>query len=371
MTHDRSHDSNAVVRQPIMHNIGEVQVLIAEDSATVRYYLAQLINEVPGLRVVGQARDGEEAVRLVEELRPDVVSMDVRMPRMDGIEATRKIMTLHPTPVVIVSGLVQTEIDLSFQAIESGALAVVEKPPDRNAPLFAEKRQHLTRTLVAMSQVKVIRRSTKPVVEPVRLERFTRPQPQVQPEVIAIGASAGGPSALSRLLSQLPSDFPVPVVIAQHIPNEFIAGLARWLDKVTPLTVQVATDGTILAPGVVNLCPGTTHIQVFRKRGQLVVELNPEHGTHRYQPSVDVLFESVATACGDRAIGLVLTGMGDDGARGLLRMRQSGARTLAQDQSSSTVFGMPGAAIERGAVEEIVSLSALPIALLNLVPRTG
>jgi two-component system chemotaxis response regulator CheB len=370
MTQNKSQKSNALPSSSLAPSVAEVQVLVAEDSATIRYYLAQLINETPGLRVVGQARDGVEALRLVEELQPDVVSMDVRMPRMDGIEATRKIMSLHPTPVVIVSGLVQTEIDLSFQAIESGALAVVEKPPDRNAPLFTEKRLQLTRTLAAMSQVKVIRRTTKPVA-PVQPERFTRPEFQIQPEVIAIGASAGGPSALSALLSQLPLDFPVPIVIAQHIPNEFVSGLARWLDKVTPLSVRVATDGTILAPGVVNLCPGTAHIQVLRKQGQLMVELDPEHGTHRYQPSVDVLFESVATACGDRAIGLVLTGMGDDGARGLLRMRQSGARTLAQDQRSSTVFGMPSAAIERGAVEEIVSLAALPMALLNLVPRTG
>jgi two-component system chemotaxis response regulator CheB len=305
----------------------------------------------------------------VETLKPDVVSMDINMPRIDGFEATRRIMAEHPTPVVVVSGLVEKDIDLSFQALEAGALAVVEKPPDRRNPSFHEKQLHLVRTLAAMAGVSVVRRG---IPVPVPVHEDTRhvvetPVVDTGPEVIAIGASAGGPSALSKLLAALPGDFPVPIVIVQHIPQEFVLGLARWLDKNSPLEVQVAKDGIALEQGVVNLSPGTTHLRIVRRGEALTVRLVPDKGDHRYQPSVDVLFESVAQACGERAIGLILTGMGDDGAAGLLQMRQGGARTLVQDKDSCTVFGMPAAAIECEAAEQIRSLTELPSAIMELL----
>lgn len=347
-------------------NADTIRVVIAEDSATIRHHLVRMIEESPGMKVIGQARDGVEVLKLVTELKPDVVSMDISMPRMDGFEATRRIMAESPTPVVVVSGLVDKDIELSFQALEAGALAVVEKPPDRNHPAFGEKQRQLVRTLSAMAGVSVVRRGRdvaadggQPVVKPRAVS--------VQPEIIAIGASAGGPSALSKLLSELPADLPVPIVVVQHIPHEFVPGLARWLAKVTPLRVDVAAAGQLLQPGVVHLSPGTAHLQVVRYGESLIAQLLQTQGAYRYQPSVDVLFESVAAACGKRAIGLVLTGMGDDGAAGLLAMRQMGARTFAQDKVSSTVFGMPAAAIERGAVENIVSLAALPSAILKLI----
>ena len=187
------------------------------------------------------------------------------------------------------------------------------------------------------------------------------------PEVIAIGASAGGPSALAKLLSGFPADFPVPIIIVQHIPHEFVIGLARWLDKNTPLQVQVAEDGVKLQPGVVNLSPGTAHVKIARRADSLVICLVSEQGEYRYQPSVDVLFKSVAEVCGDRAVGLIMTGMGDDGADGLLQMREAGARTMVQDKASSTVFGMPSVAIERQAVEQVKSLADLPSAILELL----
>jgi len=346
-----------------------IRVLIAEDSITIRHYLTDLLEEIPGFEVIGQAVDGEHAVQLAGELRPDVISMDIRMPVMDGMEATRHIMAANPLPVVIVSGLVERDIDLSFQAIEAGALAVVEKPPSRDHPQFHQKHRQLVRTLAAMARVSVVRRVTKPLTTPSRPPRTRRLYNQ--PELIAIGASAGGPRALSRLLGGLPTDLAVPIVVAQHIPHEFIPGLARWLDQATPLTVKVAEDGVVLRPGVVNLSPGTAHLQVKRESGLLVMRLQSEIGPYRYQPSVDVLFESVAMACGTQAVGLLLTGMGDDGANGLLAIRERGGRTFAQDKTSATVFGMPGAAIERGAAEKVVSLAELPSAILKLVPGTG
>jgi two-component system, chemotaxis family, protein-glutamate methylesterase/glutaminase len=343
-----------------------VRVLIAEDSATIRYHLTRMIEELPGIEVIGQARDGIEALALVSELKPDVVSMDIRMPRMDGLEATREIMEQHPTPVVVVSSLVETDMELSFQALESGALAVVEKPPDRGSPLFAEKQRQLVRTLIAMARVSVVRRGK------ARTDRLPAAAVEMRavttrPEVIAVGASAGGPGALSKLLGDLPAELPVPVVVVQHMPHEFVGGLARWLSKVTSLRVVVGGDGQLLVPGEVVLSPGTAHLCVVRREKGLAIRLESEPGTHRYQPSVDVLFESVAAVCGSRAVGLVLTGMGDDGAAGLLALRQAGGRTFAQDEISSTVFGMPGAAIERGAVERVLSLAQLPSAILQLL----
>ncbi|NWF70624.1 MAG: chemotaxis-specific protein-glutamate methyltransferase CheB [Chloroflexi bacterium] len=359
-----------------------VRVLLAEDSPTVRHFLTGLINETPGFHVVGAARDGEEALALTQELKPDVISMDIRMPRMDGLEATRRIMAQCPTPVVVVSGLLESEVELSMQALQAGALAVVEKPPDRRDPAFAEKQRQLMKTLLAMSGVKVIQRrelsseritllggvgapllpvaATTP--KPVTIDR-----PRLPPEVVAFGASAGGPSALINLLNGLTADFRLPIVVVQHMPGEFIGGLARWLRKSTPLAVNIVADNHLLQAGVVHLAPGGAHLTIVRQRQRLLARLVKAQGPHRYQPSVDVLFSSIAATCGSASVGVILTGMGDDGAEGLLAMRRAGARTFAQDESSATVFGMPGAAVERGSVEQVLPLSKLATAILNLV----
>lgn len=344
----------------------DVRVLLAEDSATIRHYLTTLINETPGLTVIGEAKDGEEALRMAAHLKPDVISMDIRMPHVDGLEATRRIMAECPTPVVIVSGLVETDVELSFQALEAGALAVVEKPPDRNNPAFPERQRQLIKTLLAMAGVSVVRRGKAPTPA-ADVNIPARHASRAGYEVIAIGASAGGPGALRTLLAGLAPDLATPVVIVQHIPHEFVAGLARWLAKVSGLRVRVSVDGAFLEPGVVHLSPGTAHLAIARQGQSLVTRLIDTQGAYRYQPSVDVLFESVAETCPKAAIGIVLTGMGDDGAAGMLAMRRAGCRTFAQDQTSSTVFGMPGAAIECGAVETVLTLDDLPAAVLKLM----
>ncbi len=344
-----------------------VSVLIVDDSPTMRRHLADMIEAAPGIRVAGEARDGDEVLQQVEKLRPDVVSMDIRMPGMDGLEATRHIMNRCPTPVVVVSGLVEREVDLAFQALQAGALAVVEKPGDRNAPDFPSKQRQLLNTLVAMSKVHVVRRWELG-------EAISPPPPRTIPEpgaaeIVAIGASAGGPSALSLLLRDFPANYPLPIVITQHMPDGFTAGLARWLDKSTVLPVCVTEDGQKLTPGMVHLAPGEAHLIITRHGGGLRTRLLHEQGEHRYWPSVNVLFESVANTCGAASIGVVLTGMGDDGTAGLLAIRQAGGTTYAQDESSSTVFGMPGAAIAAGAVDYVLSLSNLANALARLKVR--
>lgn len=341
-----------------------IRVLVVEDSPTVRRYLTTLINETPGLEVIGEARDGDEALAMTAELRPDVISMDIRMPGVDGLEATRRIMNRHPTPVVIVSGLLEREVDLSFQALQAGALAVVEKPPYRHDPDFSTKQRQMVNTLMAMARVHVVRRwESEPGQNADSKPRVTTERLRLKPELIAIGASAGGPGALATLLRDLPIDFSVPIIIVQHIPHEFVNGLARWLSKATSLGIRVASENLVLAPGMVHLAPGFAHGVVARQGEKLVTRLVHEKGNYRYQPSVDVLFEAVANVCGSAGVGIVLTGMGDDGAAGLLAMRKAGARTFAQDEATSTVFGMPQAAIARGAVENVLALSNLAITL--------
>lgn len=345
-----------------------IKVLIAEDSPTVRHYLAAIIEEAPALTVAGMARTGTEAIQMVAELTPDVVSMDVRMPELDGLEATSYIMQTHPTPVVIVSGLVEREIDLSFRALQAGALAVVPKPTGRTHPDFPNQRQQLVTTLHAMAGVRVVRRWANGNEAPQRTPKTyhtTRMRPK--PQFVAIAASAGGPSALAILLSGMGAHLSVPIVIVQHMPGEFISGLVRWLSKFTDVPVQLTRHGQVLAPGVVHLAPGGAHVHIYRERGRFVALHDTVPGSHRHQPAADVLFTSVAEMCGERGVGIVLTGMGDDGARGLLAMRQAGGRTFAQDEASSIVFGKPAAAIRLGAAERVMSPIQLAAALQKLL----
>ncbi|MBZ0294806.1 MAG: chemotaxis-specific protein-glutamate methyltransferase CheB [Anaerolineae bacterium] len=346
-----------------------VRVLIAEDSPTVRHHLATIINEAEGMSVVGQARDGEEALRLAQELHPDVISMDIRMPGIDGLETTRRIMSQLPTPVVIVSGMVEREVDLSFQALQVGALAVVAKPPARTDADFASRRRQLVNTLSAMAKVQVVRRwENIPGQNGLRSANWpTVVQTRIKPEIVVIGASAGGPGALAEILGGLDSDFPLPVVIVQHLPNEFMQGLARWLQKSAALPVKIVSHNMVLDPGAVYLAPGDSHLKIERQADRLVAVLIQERGSYRHQPAIDVLFESVAIACGAAAVGVVLTGMGDDGATGMLAMREAGAITLAQDEKTSTVFGMPAAAVARGAVNQVLALSNIATTLCHLI----
>lgn len=348
-----------------------IRVVVADDSPTTRRYLTTLLNEIPDMQVIGEARNGQEAVLLVERLKPDVVSMDVKMPEVDGLEATRQIMTRYPTPVVIASEYVESEPELSGEAFKAGAVAVVGTPPARQSPAFDPMHKRWVQALKAMSSVKVISRRRYPFGEAERGALSSGKEgvkhTSIRPEVVAIGASTGGPRALQYLLSQLPSDFPLPILIVQHMPSEFIGGLIRWLQAESQLPVQIAAHNTPLHSGGVWIAPGRAHLKLVRRNGKLVIQLDATRGVHRHHPSINALFDSVALTCGVRSIGVVLTGMGDDGADGLLNMQRTGATTLVQDEASSTVFGMPRAAVERGATDQIISLTNMPSELLKLV----
>jgi two-component system chemotaxis response regulator CheB len=343
----------------------EIRVLIAEDSPTVCWQLTKIINASSDLRVVGAASNGEELLEMAETLKPDVISMDIHMPRLDGLEATRQLMSRQPIPVVIVSSLLEGEVDLAFQALQAGALAVVKKPQGSTA-LFEELDEHkqqLLKTLRAMASVRVIRRTTRqsgPLQlsdQPATLAR--RSQPTGKAEILSIGASAGGPGAINTLLQALPKNLNMPIVIAQHLPSDFMPGLARWLSKSTGWPVKVTSDYEILHIGVVHLLSGDSHLEIVRRQGQLIVQKSNTLHADRYCPSIDVAFRSIAETCGSGAIGVLLSGMGNDGAKGLLAIRKVAGQTFAQDAASAVVFGMPGAALECGAVDEVMSIKQI------------
>lgn len=324
-----------------------ISVLVVEDSAVARELLIHILRSDPGIEVCGWARNGEEAIAAIAERKPDVITMDIHMPGMDGFETTRRIMETKPVPIVIVSASYEPEnVAMTFRAMEAGALAAVEKPPGMDDPTFATLARKLVNTVKSMSEVRVIRRWPRPTNAarpaervPVRVEP---PRAAAGIQLIAIGASTGGPPVLQTILAALRKPLPVPVVIVQHISAGFVQGLADWLSGSTGVTVQIATNGERLVAGRAYLAPDGCQLRVDRGLRAICSSAVPENGL---RPAVSFLFRSVAQTFGDAAVGVLLTGMGRDGADELKLMRDAGAITFAQDQASSVVYGMPGEAV--------------------------
>lgn len=332
-----------------------IRVVVTEDSAVTRALLTAILEEAPGFELVAAVPDGAAAVDAVVRLRPSVVTMDLHMPRLDGVESTRRIMREAPTPIVVVTASSELDGRMTYDALAAGALSVVARPVGPSDARFAARRDALLAELRLMAGVRVVRRIER--AEPRAPTPPLAPRRPVHPvQVVAIAASTGGPAALYRLLSDLPRDFALPVLVVQHMSEGFIGGLARWLSDAAPGPVQIARDGDVLVPGVVLLAPDGAHLRVTAD-GTVHLDAGPPIGGHR--PAATALFDSVAEAYGDRALGVVLTGMGRDGVDGLARLRATGAVTLAQDAASSVVFGMPGAAVKTGAVEQVLALNDL------------
>lgn len=339
------------------------RVLIAEDSATARELLAAILRTDPAIEVAGEARNGLEAVELTKRLGPSVVTMDVQMPGMDGFEATRQIMIEAPTPIVIVSGVSNVrEVEVSMHALRLGALAVLEKPSGPDAPDFEDQSRRLIQTVKAMAQVKVVRRW--PERAPVSLATpWRRVDVRVRPRVVAIAASTGGPGALAQVVGALPPDFAPPVLVVQHLARGFVDGFAAWLNTASAsLRVKVAEDGEPLRSRTVYVAPDDRHLGV-RGDSVAVSDAPPIDGL---RPSGTFLFESVAKAFGPAAVAVILTGMGTDGVAGLHAVRIAGGRIIAQDEETSVVFGMPGAAIAAGLVDDTLPLGAISSRLREL-----
>lgn len=338
-----------------------LRVLIVDDSAVARTLLSHVLRGA-GLDVVGEARDGEEAVRMAATLRPSVIAMDVHMPGLDGHEATRRIMEEAPTPIVMVTSAQPVDVARSFRAVEAGALTLLEKPGAPGSPRFAELADELITTVKLLADVKLVRRRRRRASVPRSHVRL----PERRTDLVAIGSSTGGPAALASLLKGLPPDLPVPVLIVQHIAQGFDRGLVEWLDKVTRLSVRLAEAGSPLRPGEVLVGPQDRHLGVVGN-GTAELSAAPAIGGHR--PSATHLFSSVARSYGDRAMGVILTGMGNDGAVGLLDLRTAGGVTVAQDKASSVVYGMPREAVHLGAVDCILPLQEIAPAIARACRR--
>lgn len=341
------------------------RVLIVEDSATVRQYLAHVIDSDPGLQVVGMAKDGVEGVKLAGLKRPDIVTMDIQMPRMDGYEATRRIMEECPVPIVIVtSNWDRDDVKNSFRAIDAGALATLEKPPGPGDPRSKALVAKLLQTIKTMSEVKVVRRFPRQNRQETPQERsLIAASVRQRVDVVAIGASTGGPPAIKGILSGLRPGFPLPILIVQHITAGFLEGMVQWLDKECWPSVKIGLDGELIRAGVVYFAPDGAHMGVSGNGRIVLSDGLPENGV---RPSVSYLFRAVAAAYGEKGLGVLLTGMGKDGAVELAQMRDRGAVTIAQDKESCVVYGMPAEAVKLNGAAHVLPPEQIT-ALLNSI----
>jgi two-component system chemotaxis response regulator CheB len=344
-----------------------IRVLVVDDSPTSRALLTALVRDDPGLQLAGEAADGARAVSLAVQLRPGVVLMDIVMPRLDGIEATARIMNVAPTPIVLASAHRDVrDVHVAFEGLGAGALALVRKPRGPHSADFEDDRRRLVEMLKLMADVKVVRRWDDHSPHSNQAARPPGPRGAPRPshlEVVAMAASTGGPAAIHRVLGDLPDDFDVPVLVVQHIGSGFLGGFASWLETAGKRRVSVAAHGDPLEPGRVFVAPEGRHLGVLPS-GRLVLSSDPP--VHGFQPSATFLFESVARAFGPAAAGVILTGMGEDGVAGLRALKAAGGRVLAQDERSSIVFGMPGAAIAARVVDAVVPLPEMASRLAAL-----
>jgi two-component system chemotaxis response regulator CheB len=344
-----------------------VRVLVVEDSPSSRELLVGIFNADPQLEVVAVAADGEAAVAAAARVQPDVITMDIHLPVLDGFGATRRIMETCPTRIVMVtSSSIPNDVEASFDALACGALSVLAKPPGPGHPDFAALREELVRTVKLMAEVPVVRRwplvaAGAPV--PASLPRDITHDVALQ--LVAIGASTGGPLVLQAILSRLRPDFATPIVIVQHISLGFAEGFVQWLAHSTGYHVRVAVHGERLQPATAYVAPDGAQLKL---RAVGYIELADEPHENGFRPSVAALFRSVARHYGRHAAGVLLTGMGQDGAKELKAMRQAGALTLVQDSSSAVIYGMPGEAVRLGAAAHVLPPETIAATLNRLVP---
>lgn len=352
----------------------KIKVLVADDSQVTRMLLVHLLNADPHIQVVGTVNDGQAALDFLQNAnaRPDVVLMDIHMPHMDGFEATRLIMETVPLPIVICTATSDPqELAVAFRSMEAGALACVEKPVASTDADFERRASNLLQTIRLMSEVKVVRRWPRPRATAANHTlsadaRAARTRAPNAISVIGIGASTGGPPVLQTILSGLPKDFPIPLLIVQHIAPGFLPGMVEWLNQTTGLRIHIAAHGATPLPGHAYIAPDDFHMGISAGGRIALARDGQENGL---RPAVSYLFRSLAQTCGAGAAGVLLTGMGKDGAAELKLMRDAGAFTIAQDRDSSVVHGMPGEAIELGAACAVLPADRIAATLVTRVTQ--
>ena len=342
-----------------------IRVLVAEDSQVTRAFLVHLLEADPRIRVVGAVGDGQAAIDFVGADPPDVVLMDINMPRVDGFEATRRIMETRPVPIVVCSAVSNTsDVVVAFRAMEAGAIACIEKPVGIGHADFAAAAAHLLQTVKLMSEVKVVRRSSRPPPVPAAAAAVTGVAAPAQIKVVGIGASTGGPPVLQAILAELPEDFPAPVLVVQHIAHGFLAGMAQWLGGTSRLPLHIGSHEAQALAGHVYLAPDHFHMGI--DAGNTII-LTRHDAENHVRPAVSFLFRTIARTCAPDAVGVLLTGMGKDGAAELKAMKDRGATTIAQDRETSVVYGMPGEAVALGGATHVLPADRIAETLVALV----
>lgn len=342
-----------------------IRVLIVDDSRVIREVIKDLL-EGTGIEVTGEAENGQEAVDLAKQLTPDMITMDIKMPVMDGLMAVEQIMAYTPTPILILASSISSkDVNIAFEAIQLGALDVMEKPDNLSREGFQVLRDTLVQKIRLLSNIKVIRHIKGRRKQAERAAEAPEAPAQQDSRILAIGASTGGPRAVMSILREFSADFPVGAALVQHIEASFTSGFVQWLNSECDIKVKLAQDGDPVRPGTVLVGPGEKHLEIEGNR----CKLSDTPPVNNCKPSVDVLFTSIAQSYGDKALAVLLTGMGRDGAKGITEIKKKKGITIVQDEKSSVIFGMPRAAIELGGADKIVDLKEIPKEIKRLVRR--
>ncbi|MCS7164358.1 MAG: chemotaxis response regulator protein-glutamate methylesterase [Thermodesulfovibrio sp.] len=350
-----------------------IKVLVVDDSAFMRKAITAMLQEDPEIKVIGTARDGVEAVQMVQDLKPDIVTMDVEMPRMDGITALKEIMNKYPVPVIMVSSLTTEGAKVTLEALELGAVDFIPKNLSELSVNIVKIKGMLIEKIKTIAKRGIVKR--KPPIRnletKIETPKIEIPKTRVSTErkvgIVAIGTSTGGPKALQEIIPKLPKDFPVPVVIAQHMPPNFTKPFAERLDQLSQLSVKEAEEGEVIKPGFVYIAPGRGHMRIKRRGIETFVSISEDREEFIYRPSVDVLMLSVAECYPGRSLGVILTGMGNDGAKGCRKIKETGGRVFAQNEESCVVYGMPRAVIEAGIADKVIPLEEMAGEIINAV----
>jgi two-component system chemotaxis response regulator CheB len=345
-----------------------IKILIVDDSPTEAALIKHIIDSAEDMTVIGIAKNGREAIALTAQLKPDLITMDIQMPVMDGLKATQIIMSQYPTPIIVISATISDEsLPAIFYIIDAGALTAIAKPVDIFAPAFEDRRKYIIDTLRSLSEIHVTKKPLK--IASSYLPEVYNPHHREKNEhyeIIVLGASVGGPVALKTILSQLPADFPVPIIVVQHMSPGFICGFTQWLQEHVALNVKIAANHEVLQKSTVYIAPEQHHLEIQRVNEHLIAHLVACHTHESFCPSITTTLLSVAAISGSKAIGILLTGMSDDGAQGLLELKKAKGHTLIQDSKSAVVFGMGSVAQSIDAVDKVIDLKHISSYLIDL-----